>query len=128
MKAKAVVLTLMAMMPFANVNAEDNGNCTLIALTSVSSVQMDGSSNDGFSVKLKKGQTDAPVTQYWTNKTIDVYCVHGGECWPRNAVVNGKKIEVTRLTNCKAKATPEKHESFDDPTQNMYRLIEIHKK
>lgn len=133
------------MMPFANMSAyaNGNGNCKLVALMDVTSSSDDGTpqtdTNDTdingksfFSPapKLKKGETGSPVTQYWTNKKtgIDVYCIHGGVCWPAHVKINGKLIESVRVTNCKASPKPAKHESYDEPGQDLYYLIENHKK
>lgn len=51
---------------------------------------------------LKKGDIDDAVTQYNVDKNGDgQFCSHGGGCYPRYIVIDGKKVEALRLTNCK---------------------------
>jgi hypothetical protein len=62
---------------------------------------------------LKPGEIDGAVTQYRVNKKtgIDVFCAHGGYCYPAHIVVNGRKVEALRLTNCKIGA----RDPYEDP-------------
>lgn len=51
---------------------------------------------------LKKGEIDDAVTQYNVDKNGEgQFCSHGGGCYPRYLIKDGKKVEALRLTNCK---------------------------
>ncbi|MBB3941721.1 hypothetical protein GGR39_003402 [Novosphingobium fluoreni] len=72
---------------------------------------------------LKKGEIDEAVTQYNVDRNGDgQFCSHGGGCYPRYIVVDGRKVEALRLTNCKIGAAEPPIAGLPDDDTTIYGI------
>ena len=71
-------------------------SCKAIALRDVPALE------DPSSI-LRRGEYDTGITQYRVSKQTGLasLCSHGGYCYPTHVFVDGIKVKVLRLTNCK---------------------------
>ena len=51
---------------------------------------------------LKRGETDTGISQYNVERRTGIanVCSHGGYCYPTSLLIDGRKVEALRLTNC----------------------------
>ncbi|WP_299421414.1 hypothetical protein [Sphingomonas bacterium] len=121
---RSIILALLGVAGFAGEAHAEWDPCTARAVTSVEVPSFsEGGFDRGWGVA--KGQTFQFVTQYWQSKTgVRYFCSHGGGCYLAEARVNGVRVPVVALDNCRIDySDPYK---FEDGT--LYSLTPIRSK
>lgn len=75
---------------------------------------------------LRRGEYVEAISQYRVDKrtAVATLCQHGGYCYPTDVMINGKKVEALKLTNCKVG----KRDDYEDEYEIFYSVDVVRSK
>ena len=123
LKHMIVAVTLSSLGAFGGIAAPAQAAdmCNAVALVEIPNT------TTGFG--LKKGETDEAVTVYNVDKDGQgQFCSHGGGCYPRYLIKDGRKVEALRLTNCKIGAAEPPFAGLPDDGTVSYDVTVVRSK